>query len=106
MPTKLGKGQNTETEINTLQRIDEEQELLTVLEFSEKLKIARSTVFNWLKTQKLELGVHYFKIDRVIRISWPAALEALSTQETTPKIPVAKTKTSKRNRAAINLNYN
>ena len=106
MPTKPNKGSNTETKFNSFQCIDEEVELLTVLEFSEKLKIARSTVFNWLKTEKLELGVHYFKIDRVIRIRWPAALKALSAHEKNPKSPVAKNKTPTRNKSAIDLNYN
>lgn len=45
-------------------------ELLTPEEFSERLKIGRSTLFEWLGKGILIPGKHYFKIGRVLRFIW------------------------------------
>lgn len=45
-------------------------ELLTPEEFAEKLKISRSTLFEWLNKGILLPGKHYFKVGRVLRFVW------------------------------------
>jgi excisionase family DNA binding protein len=45
-------------------------ELLTVQEFAERMKISRTTVFDWIRKGTLRLGRHYLKIGRVIRFEW------------------------------------
>ncbi len=46
------------------------QELMTSEEFAEKLKIGRSTLFEWLEKGILLPGKHYFKQGRVLRFVW------------------------------------
>ncbi len=46
-------------------------ELLTVEQFAQRLQVSRTTVFKWLKEDKLQEGVHYFRIDRTLRFYWP-----------------------------------
>lgn len=50
------------------------QDLLTVEQFADKLKVSRSTVFGWLKSDQLQEGKHYFRIGRIIRFVWDAGL--------------------------------
>lgn len=49
-------------------------DLLTVEQFAAKMQVSRTTVFEWLKNGALEEGKHYFKIGRIIRFVWDAAL--------------------------------
>lgn len=49
-------------------------DLLTVEEYADKLKVSRSTVFNWLKSGLLEEGKHYFRLGRIIRFVWDTGL--------------------------------
>lgn len=58
-------------------------ELLTVIEFAARLRVGRSTVFSWIASNKMVLGIHYFKIEKTVRIPWSvellASLSAVST---------------------------
>lgn len=45
-------------------------ELLTPEEFANKLKIGRSTLFEWIGKGILLPGKHYFKVGRVLRFVW------------------------------------
>lgn len=45
-------------------------ELLTPTEFAAKLKVGRSTLFDWLRQGLLVPGKHYFKVGRVLRFVW------------------------------------
>jgi excisionase family DNA binding protein len=45
-------------------------ELLTVEEFAARLKVGRSTVFDWLARGRLKPGVHFLKIGRTLRFVW------------------------------------
>jgi len=45
-------------------------ELLTVEEFAQRMKISRTTVFDWIRKGALKAGRHYLKIGRVIRFEW------------------------------------
>jgi predicted site-specific integrase-resolvase len=47
-----------------------DRELLTPEEFAEKLKIGRSTLFEWLSKGILLPGKHYFRVGRVLRFVW------------------------------------
>ena len=45
-------------------------DILTPREFADRLKIGRSTLFDWLRLGVLVPGVHYFKYGRVLRFLW------------------------------------
>jgi predicted DNA-binding transcriptional regulator AlpA len=57
-------------------------ELLTPEEFANKLKIGRSTLFEWIGKGILLPGQHYFKIGRVVRFVWSDDLIQLLLQRT------------------------
>ena len=80
-----------------------EIELLTVEEFALRLRVGRSTVFLWIASKKMILGIHYFKIVKTVRIPW--SLELLASLS----IDSDKTeKTSARagkNQGMVNLDY-
>ena len=46
------------------------QEILTAEEFAQRLKIGRSSLFEWMRKGVLIPGKHYFKLDRVLRFVW------------------------------------
>jgi len=46
------------------------QEILTAEEFAQRLKIGRSTLFDWLSKDILVSGKHYLKVGRVLRFVW------------------------------------
>ena len=53
-------------------------ELLTVEEFAERMKISRTTVFDWIRRGTLKTGRHYIKTGRIIRFEWgPELLQKL-----------------------------
>jgi len=84
-----------------------ETQLLTIEEFAKKMKVARTTVFNWLKTEKLQQGKHYLRIGRVIRFQWPDVLEHL-TEEVEPiesALPQPRRIVKRQKGVAINLQY-
>ena len=79
-------------------------ELLTVEEFAARLRVGRSTVFMWIASNKMVLGIHYFKIEKTVRIPWSvellASLSAVSAVTETPPV-----KYGGKNRHVINLDY-
>lgn len=87
-----------------------ETDLLTVEEFADKLKVSRSTVFGWLKSDQLQEGKHYFRIGKIIRFVWDAGLflgRKKSKGEGSKKQvrPTEKTTHSTPSQPGINLNY-
>lgn len=46
------------------------QEILTAEEFAQRLKIGRSSLFEWVRKGVLIPGKHYFKVGRVLRFVW------------------------------------
>lgn len=46
------------------------QEILTTEEFARRLKIGRSSLFEWLRKGVLVQGRDYFKVGRVLRFVW------------------------------------
>ena len=79
-----------------------ETELLTVEEFAQRLRVGRSTVFDWIARKKMVLGDHYFKIGKIIRIPW--SMELLASLSTDSEEEY-KTPRSRRYRNAVNLAY-
>jgi len=93
-----------------------DRELLTPEEFADKIKIGRSTLFEWLSKGILQPGVHYWKIGRVVRFVWSDELIQSLLQRTvtisvdgdksssgvTTKKPV---KTANNNQQPINWEY-
>lgn len=45
-------------------------EFLLIDEFAERLKVGRSTIFDWKKKGILKAGRHYIKQGRVLRFFW------------------------------------
>jgi len=90
-------------------------ELLTVEEFAERMKISRTTVFDWIRKGTLKIGRHYFKMGRVIRFEWgPELIHKLHEDSVTghgetarnplPRPPMSiKDRRSGNGRVAINL---
>lgn len=91
------------------------KEMITSKMFAEKLKIGRSTLFEWLGKGILLPGKHYFKHGRILRFAWCdevihhlmektesiAADRAVSPQEADSKKAVKPGK----QKPAINLEY-
>lgn len=45
-------------------------EMVSIEEFAERLKICRSTAYNWLAEGRLIHGQHVIRLGRVVRILW------------------------------------
>lgn len=45
-------------------------EILTPEEFAERLKIGRSTLFDWMNKGILVPGRHFMKVGRILRFVW------------------------------------
>lgn len=93
-----------------------DRELLTPEEFAERLKIGRSTLFDWLGKGILVPGQHYFKVGRVLRFVWCNELiQSLLERSVTICVdgdlqtPVSKminsTKSANKKKAGINWEY-
>jgi hypothetical protein len=61
-----------------------EREVLKVEQFAQRLQVSRTTVFGWMKSGRVQEGVHYFRIDRTLRFYWPFVIAA----EPSPQIDV------------------
>jgi len=81
-----------------------EPELLTVEEFAQRIRVGRSTVFDWIASKKMIQGIHYFKIKKTLRIPWSMGLLASlsSEDDDDPEKPPTR---SGKNRQIINLDY-
>lgn len=87
-------------------------EMLTIIEFASKLGIARTTVYNWIRSRRLRPGKDFLKIGKVIRFPWSkehiAGLLELSDQ--TRDVSMVECSTSRPPRksqynSAINFDY-
>lgn len=82
------------------------QEILTREEFAQRIKIGRSTLFEWIRKGVLVDGLHYVKIGRIVRFNWIE--DILSTLKTTQIQKQILTKTSKNKdskKSKINWEY-
>jgi hypothetical protein len=56
------------------QNISNEFELLDIQEYRKRMKVSRTTVFNWISTGALIPGRHFIKQVRVLRFLWSLQL--------------------------------
>jgi predicted DNA-binding transcriptional regulator AlpA len=49
---------------------------LKLSEFAQRAQIGESTVFQWIKEEKLREGIHYVRLGRALRFPFPQCLEA------------------------------
>jgi hypothetical protein len=88
-----------------------DSDLLTVEQFAVKMQVSRTTVFEWLKNGALEEGKHYFKIGRIIRFVWNAALflrgkgEKRQPRHKTALRPKDKRRNHTPSQPPVNLDY-
>ncbi|HEY4744946.1 MAG TPA: hypothetical protein VIH45_09835 [Desulfuromonadaceae bacterium] len=82
-------------------------ELLTVKEFAKRLKVGRSTVFEWQRAGVFLPGRHFIKMKRVLRFIWSDEIVvALSDATTKPPQPATRRRTPSTAKAAgVNWDY-
>lgn len=86
-------------------------ELITIMQFAQRLCISRSTAYNWLAEGRLAAGRHVLRIGRVVRILWSEELLAylltLSNSDEQPKERPILKRNGKggRNRVALDADY-
>ena len=85
-------------------------EILTPEEFASRMKIGRSTLFEWIAKDILVSEKHYFKRGRILRFVWSeeAILSLLETPERPAETPPPLTaprghKATKK--TSVNWNY-
>ncbi len=83
-------------------------DILTPEEFADRLKIGRSTLFDWLRKGILVPGKHYIKVGRILRFIWAddivATLAEATRQPATPEKPQLRQK-SQPSQPSINWEY-
>jgi len=86
-----------------------EQEILTAEEFAARLKIGRSTLFDWLNKEILVSGKHYLKVGRILRFVWSddvvTTLLNVSVAVTTSRQPASKRDNRVAAKNTINWDY-
>ncbi len=86
-----------------------EQEILTAEEFAARLKIGRSTLFDWLNKGILVSGKHYLKVGRILRFVWSddvvTTLLNVSVAVTTSRQPASKRDNRVAAKNTINWDY-
>lgn len=81
-------------------------ELLTALEMANRLKVGRSTIFEWLRQGVFQPGRHFVKVGRVLRFIWSDDIVTALVDETVkPKQAVKQRKPSSSSNRGINWNY-
>lgn len=83
-------------------------EMLTVEEFAKRMKVCRTTVFQWIKEGVLVQGEHYIRLGRVIRFPWgPELIQALKKPVVKGKPPAPRRKRLKATteKSVINFEY-
>lgn len=81
-------------------------EILTLQEFTDRLKIGRSTLFVWLRQGVLLPGKHFIKVGRVLRFIWSEdILTALAEATVKPSQPLKQKPSSRSSKPVINWEY-
>lgn len=84
-------------------------EMLTIEEFVERMKISRTTAFQWIREGVLIQGQHYIKIGRILRFPWgPGLVQALKKTSLESRViltPCRKKRKTATTKSAINLEY-
>lgn len=91
-------------------------EVLLLEEFAQRLKVGRSTIFDWKKDGTLKPGRHYFQNGRVVRFIWARDV-ILEINNITAKAPKNKSEkksaaepdeqkpSTEKRKVGINLDY-
>ena len=80
-------------------------DILTAEEFAYRLKIGRSTLFDWLSKGVLVPGKHYVRIGRVLRFMWTDDIVASLAEATMQPKPVVKQSRPTLTRPGIDWDY-
>lgn len=81
-------------------------EILTLMEFAERLKVGRSTVFEWLRQGVFLPGKHFIKVGRVLRFIWSDDIVATLAEATErPQQPASKRRMPSSAKHGINWEY-
>lgn len=89
-------------------------EIIDLEEFAKRMSVARTTVFEWIKTGKLLPGRHFIRMGRVIRFEWgPDLLKKLYEDSDAPSMashnvkppPTRSSRAESKRKAAIDLDY-
>lgn len=82
-------------------------EILTPEEFARRLKIGRSTLFDWMNKGILVPGKHYFKVGRILRFVWSDEVVAslLESLSMSPKSGQVSSKKSRPATAKDSINW-
>lgn len=63
-------------------------EIITLEVFAERMHVGETTVWKWIRTGKLVPGVHFIKLDRIIRFEWgPELIKKLHEISAPPVLP-------------------
>ena len=86
-----------------------EKEFLNLEEFAKRLRISRSTAYNWLAEGRLVPGRHIVRVGRVIRVIWSEELVthllSLSSQENRDNPRLTRHGHGGRNHIAMDMDY-
>jgi excisionase family DNA binding protein len=73
------------------------KDILTPEEFAQRLKIGRSTLFDWIRSGVLASDIHYVKVGRVLRFVWRDDVLFTLKKPTKAKTNVPRSQQSKIN---------
>jgi len=86
-----------------------EKEFLNLEEFAKRLRISRSTAYNWLAEGRLVPGRHIVRVGRVIRVIWSDELVthllSFSSQENRDNPRLSRHGHGGRNHIAMDMDY-
>lgn len=83
-----------------------DQEMITAEEFALRLKVSRSTVFDWMRRGILRQGRHFVRIGRVVRFVWSEELVARLLEDSSPsQEETVKRTTAKRPKGTNRINW-
>ncbi|RNC67302.1 MAG: hypothetical protein ED859_15250 [Desulfuromonadales bacterium] len=87
-------------------------EMIDLATFAERMGIAESTAWKWIRNGKLKPGRHFIKLDRIIRFAWGQELinrlmeDCQEIDENDPSQEGSKRRHPVRNgQGAINITY-
>ena len=73
------------------------KDILTPEEFAQRLKIGRSTLFDWIRSGILVSDVHFVKVGRIPRFGWSDDVLFTLKKPTKSKTNVPRSQQSKIN---------
>ena len=80
-------------------------EILTPEEFASRLRIGRSTMFEWVRHGILQPGRHYIKVGRILRFIWSDDLVTSLAEATMQPKPSTVRRRAASGKANIDWEY-